>query len=92
MPGRQCARERTLCEAANTMTNFLARTIALADAMVERELEAAEILMRDCGSTAAEIERALGVNGYTRKSLERDRAEQIAAVERWLTHGDDVLH
>jgi hypothetical protein len=65
------------------MTNFLQRTIELANAMVERELEAAEILMRDLGSTEEEIAAAVGANGYTRRSLEKDRADQIAAVELW---------
>jgi hypothetical protein len=67
------------------MTNFLQRTIEAADAWFERELAKSEALMIDLGSTGAEIEAAIGPEGYTRLSLERDRAEQIAAVEAWLS-------
>ena len=74
------------------MTNFLQKTIVLADRWFEREIENAEILMRDLGSTEEEIEAAIGPNGYTRLSLEKDRAEQIAEVARWLSGNDGTRH
>ena len=48
--------------------------------------------MRDLGSTEEEIEAAIGPNGYTRLSLEKDRAEQIAEVARWLSGNDGTRH
>jgi hypothetical protein len=76
------------------MTNAeaLARTIELADAWLEAELERSEILLIDQGATAAELSRALGPHGFVRKMLEQDRAAQIAEVARWLAGSDGTLH
>ena len=75
------------------MTNFfLQRTIELCDARLEAELEKSELLLIDQGATAAEIEAALGRDGYMRKMLEKDRAEQIAEVTAWLSGNDGTQH
>lgn len=63
------------------MSFLLRRTIELADAWLEAELERSELLLIDRGATGEELERALS---YQRKNLERDRAAQIAEVQAWL--------
>jgi hypothetical protein len=74
------------------MTNFLQRTIQACDAMLERELANAEILMRDHGASPEQIEAVIGPGGYTRMSLERDRAAQIAEVTAWLSGTEGTRH
>jgi hypothetical protein len=76
------------------MTNAqaLALTIARADAWLERELENAEIVLIDQGATAAELERALGSDGYMRKMLQEDRDAQVRQVAEVLAGNDGTRH
>jgi hypothetical protein len=55
-------------------------------------LRTTEILLIDLGASAQEIEAAIGPDGYARKMLQEDRDQQIAAVARWLSGGDETLH
>jgi hypothetical protein len=76
------------------MTNqeVIAKTAAMANAWLDRQLEDSELSMRDQGATPEELEAALGPYGWWRKRLERDRDEQIHEVERWLAGKDNILH
>jgi hypothetical protein len=68
-----------------TKAEIFALTVERCNAALERELEAAEIVLVDQGATAQELEAALGPGGYTRKMLEADRDAQITQVARWLS-------
>src|SRR5262245_22168772 len=76
------------------MTNAeaLALTIKRCDAHFERELENAEIILRDLGATDAEIIAAVGSDGYARKMFAATRKEQIAVATRFFMHGDEKVH
>jgi hypothetical protein len=75
-----------------TREGILKRTIALADAWMERELERAEITLFDLGGTPAEIEAAIAPGGYFYKLLREDRDAQIRETERWLAGNDGTRH
>lgn len=75
-----------------TRAETLAKTVAMANAWLVRELENAEILMLDLGATPKEIAAALGPGGWSRTMLERDRDTQIREVERWLAGNDETRH
>lgn len=75
-----------------TRAEVLKRTIDLADAWLERELENAELVLIDCGATAQECAEARTVRGYMRSMLQADRDRQIANVAAWLAGGASVLH
>lgn len=67
-----------------TNSEVLAKTIAIADAWLEQELERSEIVLRDQGATEEELQAAFGPDGFVRRLLEQDRDEQIAEVQQWL--------
>jgi hypothetical protein len=75
-----------------TRAETLKRTIELADAWMEREIENAELVLIDCGATEAELLRALGRDGYFRRMLQADRDAQIREVETWLAGNDGTRH
>jgi hypothetical protein len=75
-----------------TKAEVLALTIKRCDAILEEQLAAAEIVLIDCGATGAELDAAIGRDGYFRAMLRADRDAQVAAVTRFLTVGDALLH
>jgi hypothetical protein len=75
-----------------TKTQALAETIRRANAIFERELEVSELTLIDLNASGAEIEAAIGPDGYMRQLLEASRDEQIAAVAAWLSGTDNTLH
>jgi hypothetical protein len=75
-----------------TNAEVLAMTIERCDALLEEQLEAAEILLIDLGADAEEVKLAIGPHGYHRRALQASRDEQIDAVVQWLAGTDGTRH
>ena len=72
-----------------TKANAFALTLARCNAAVERQLEDAEIDLRDTGATTEHVADELRC---LRRLFEEHRDEEIAEVAVWLNGTDNTLH
>jgi hypothetical protein len=75
-----------------TQMEVLQQVIRSCDRNLEEQLARTEVLLCDLAATTEELAAAIGPNGFARKMLEADRAEQISAVAVWLSGQGDTLH